>query len=97
MTSVLVNTTIRLKCTFTVDDTDTDPTTITLIVRDPDGDEETYTYADSDLTRDDTGIYSMLLSLTKSGRYTAYWRGTGTCAATDEIDIVCTRSDVVNA
>lgn len=69
--------------TFAVDGTNTDPTTITLVVTDPDGGSNTYTYAASQITRDSAGVYHKDVSCasTTPGVWTATWVGTGT--ATD--------------
>lgn len=67
--------------TFTVDGAATDPTTISLIVTDPDGDATTYTYADEQITKVSTGVYRKDISCATAGRWQAVWVGTG--AASD--------------
>ena len=68
---------------FTVDGEATDPTTVSLVVMDPDGNETTYTYAGSTVTKDSVGRYSKTLTAV-AGWYFWRWSGTGTCQAVDE-------------
>ncbi|HEU4543051.1 MAG TPA: hypothetical protein VFR23_18110, partial [Jiangellaceae bacterium] len=67
--------------TFTVSGTPTDPTTISLIITDPEGTETTYTYAAVQITRTSAGIYTKAITCNKAGTWTYEWVGTG--AATD--------------
>lgn len=73
---------IRLSLVFTnAAGAATDPTTVSLKVRTPDGVESTYTYANGDITKDSTGNYHYDLSATKAGVHTCYATGTGTVQA----------------
>jgi hypothetical protein len=67
---------------FSVVGTPTDPTTISLIVTDPDGVATTYTHAGGTVTKSGTGAYTKDVSCasTVSGIWTAVWVGTGTAA-----------------
>lgn len=78
------NQTVRITGTFTVSGTATDPTTVTLKVQDPSGNEDTYTYALSQVTKSAVGIYYKDLALDEVGRWFYAWVGTGTVAAGDE-------------
>jgi len=69
---------IQLTGTFSKSGTNTDPTTITLQIKTPDGTIASYTYALSQLTKSATGIYYMDYAPTIAGTY--YWRFAGTGA-----------------
>ena len=79
-----INDRVRLSVTFTVSSTATDPTTVTLKVQDPSGNEATYTYALAQVTRDDTGDYHYDLTLDEAGAWSYRWEGTGTVTAAYE-------------
>lgn len=70
--------------TFTVDGTATDPTTITLTVRSPDGTTTNYTYGAAQITKDATGVYHKQISLTQRGVWWFRFVGTGSCEAAAE-------------
>ena len=74
---------LQLKATFTVSGTKTDPTTITLEVKDPSGNTDTYTYADATITKDGTGVYSKTVTFDEAGWWTYEWTGTGTVIAVE--------------
>jgi hypothetical protein len=67
---------------FSVDGTPTDPTTISLIVTDPDGTAVTYTYAGGTITRNSAGDYEKDVSCTSTtrGTWQGVWVGTGTAS-----------------
>jgi hypothetical protein len=69
--------------TFKVDGVATDPTTVSLVVTDPDGNATTYTYGASQIDRASAGAYSKDISCssTNAGRWIAEFVGTG--AASD--------------
>jgi len=69
--------------TFTVDRTATDPTTISLVITDPDGDETTYTYAESEITRTGPGAYRKDITCDNDGTWTYEWVGTGAAVDTE--------------
>lgn len=71
-------------CTFTVNGTPTDPATISLFVREPDGTTTTYTYAAAQITKDSTGVFSKSISLNKRGVWYFKYTGTGACEAVAE-------------
>lgn len=74
---------LQLKCTFTVSAVNTDPTTVTLEVKDPSGNTDTYTYAGSTITKDAVGVYSKTISFDEAGWWTYEWTGTGTVAVVE--------------
>ena len=67
--------------TFSVGGVPTDPTTITLLVTDPTGTSNTYTFAGGQITRTSAGIYTKDIPCTLAGTWTYKW--TGTSAASD--------------
>jgi hypothetical protein len=75
---------VRLTGTFTVSSTNTDPTTITLKVKDPSGNTATYTYALAQVTKSAVGIYYYDLAIDEAGIWRYEWTGTGTCQAVAE-------------
>lgn len=75
---------VRLSCTFTVNAVATDPTTVTLKVKDPGGSVVTYTYALGQVTRSAAGVYYKDISTDETGTWQYQWLGTGTCEAVDE-------------
>ena len=79
-----INDGVRLLATFKVSSVNTDPTTNTLKVKDPDRTTTTYTYALAEVTKSATGIYYKDITANKVGRWDYRWEGTGTVIATDE-------------
>jgi uncharacterized protein YfaS (alpha-2-macroglobulin family) len=61
--------------------TATDPTTVTLNVREPDGTVTAYTYAAAQVTKAGTGDFYKDVSVDASGVWAWEWIGTGTVAA----------------
>lgn len=82
-----IGSTWRTQATFRSAGAATDPTTITLKVRDPAGTETPYTYALSQVTRSGVGVYYKDLTTNASGRWIARWIGTGTVPEADEESI----------
>lgn len=79
--------TVRLATTFTVGSTLTDPTAVSLTVREPDGTSTTLTYGDdAELVKDSTGTYHADIVADALGLWTWKWEGTGTAAGIDEGD-----------
>lgn len=79
----VVGDTVRIGNTFTVDDVNTDPTTVTLVVTDPSGNTEgTFTYAGGTITKTATGVYHKDLSVDEDGVWEYKWTGSGTAADT---------------
>lgn len=76
--SIYVGSAIQLKATFTVSGTNTDPTTISLEVKDPSSNTDTYTYAGATITKDATGKYSKIITFDEAGWWSYEWQTTGT-------------------
>jgi hypothetical protein len=74
---------IKLRNTFTVDGTKTDPTAVTLQVKDPSGNTDLYTYSLAEITKDSTGVFSKIISLDEAGWWIYEWAGTGACIAVE--------------
>jgi hypothetical protein len=65
-------------CDFESDGVLIDPTTVTLVIQQPDGTTVTYTYALAQITRVSTGVYrKSLFEFTQVGRYDINWITTG--------------------
>lgn len=94
MSSYLIGKIIRLGATFEVDSVATDPTTVSLIVQDPDGVDTTYTYPAS-VSKSATGVYYYDLTLSAAGLYCYRWVGTGAAAAVEEGNIQSAESLVI--
>lgn len=74
-------------CTFAVSETNTDPTTVSLLVEKPDKTSTTYTYAGATITKTATGVFSKAITLDQRGVWRYVWTGTGACAAAAESTI----------
>lgn len=81
MTEFDINDAPHFRCNFQVSGVDTDPTTISLFVRAPDGTTNTYTYGGGTVTKDSVGDFSKQISLSQRGIWYYQWTGTGTCLA----------------
>ena len=71
----------RVKATFLEIDTNDpiDPSTVKVIVMQPDGTETTYIYGtDSEVEKISTGVYAIALLLDSSGHWKFLWKGLGT-------------------
>ena len=75
---------VRVQCTFTVSSAPTDPTTVTLKVKDSDGTISTYTYAMGQITKSATGIYYKDIIVANDGLWYYRFEGTGACQAAGE-------------
>jgi hypothetical protein len=62
----------------------TDPTTVTLEVKDPAGTTTTYTYALAAVTKASTGVYYKDLAMSIVGQWHYRWTGTGTAPGVAE-------------
>ena len=89
--------TLTLGCTFAVAATGvvTDPTTVTLRVKDPAGAVTVYTYALAEITKSTTGIYVKTLAFSTAGDWWLRWEGTGAAAGVEEQSIGIQASRVV--
>ena len=79
-----LDTTIQLTGTFADSLTGelADPTTITLFVLNPQGVNNSYTYAASQVVRVGVGIYTYTFTPDASGEWLYKWQGEGTVIAT---------------
>lgn len=75
---------VRLSVAFTVAGTATDPTTISVVVRTPDGRETTYTYALAQVVKDGVGNYHYDFPASLIGYHYYRWVGAGTVIAASE-------------
>ena len=75
---------IRLKAIFSVSGVATDPSTITLKVKNAAGVTTTYTYALAEITKSSTGIYYRDVSVDDDGMWYYRWEGTGTVETSEE-------------
>jgi hypothetical protein len=69
--------------TFSVDDVPTDPTTISLVITDPENTSTTYTFADTEITRTSAGVYTKDITCSIAGTWTYRWVGTGDVVKTE--------------
>lgn len=88
---IYIGETITLRATFRANGLPTDPSTVTLKVRDPSGDVEEYTDGAAELTKENTGVFSKTLSPDKAGTWSYVWEGTGA------VDAINTNRFVVEA
>lgn len=85
MASYSVGQLVRLSVAFTISGVATDPTTVTLKVKDPTGTETTYTYAAAQIVKDSTGNYHMDYTVPAHLGYYFYgYEGAGTVIASSE-------------
>jgi len=84
MPSYDIDQSVRLWAVFEVDGVLTDPTTITVKVQDPSGNEATYTYAGGTVTRHSTGLYYKDVLIDESGTWYYKYIGTGSVSAAEE-------------
>lgn len=82
---------VRLTATFAVAGSETDPTTVTLKVKDPSKNTDTYTLATGGVTKSATGVYYRDVVLDEGGEWFYRWEGTGTCMAAGEGHFLCSR------
>jgi hypothetical protein len=85
--------TIRLWAYFKVNSVYTDPTAVTLRVKNAAGTVSVYTYALAEITKSSTGIYYKDVSLTDDGIWYYRFEGTGTVAAAGEYQFEVRRSE----
>lgn len=76
---------VRVSGAFTVSDVDTDPTTVTVLYRDPSGNLTTLVYGeDASVVKDATGQYHLDISPDETGKWWFRWVGTGDAQAAEE-------------
>lgn len=69
--------------TFTVDGAETDPDTITLTITEPDGSSTSYTFAEAEITKSSTGVYTKDITCDSAGTWAFEWVGTGAAVDTE--------------
>lgn len=72
---------VTISVAFTVSGVATDPSTVSLTYRTPDGVETVLTYANNQIIRDAVGNYHVVLTAAQAGSTTYVWTGTGTVIA----------------
>lgn len=83
---------VRLTATFSVIGVNTDPTTVTLKVKDPLGVISTYTYALNEITKSAQGVYYKDISIDEDGEWYYNFTGTGSVEAADETFLLAEES-----
>lgn len=73
-----------LRVRFSVNGLPTDPTTVTLKIKDPSGATTSYTYAAGDVSKEAAGVYSRRIELSAAGAYTVLFEGTNACEAVNQ-------------
>jgi uncharacterized protein YfaS (alpha-2-macroglobulin family) len=82
--SYIVGDAITITATITNSSgTATDPTELTLQVKDPSGNTALYTYSLSEITKSSTGVYYKSVALDEAGYWFWEWQATGTVAKVD--------------
>jgi hypothetical protein len=69
--------------TFSVGGTPTDPSTVSLIITDPEGEATTYTFADLEIVKVSTGVYTKDIVCETAGEWQLEWVGTGDAIDTE--------------
>ena len=83
---------VRLQATFTVSSVNTDPTTVTLRVKDAGGTITVYVHPAS-ITKLVTGIYYKDISVSNDGVWYYRFEGTGACEAAGEYSFIVRTSE----
>ena len=83
---------VRLKAWFTVTGSYTDPDIVTLWVRDPGGNIDTYNYTSGTVSKETDGKFFKDIFVDESGQWWYEVFGTGTALAADEAYFMVERS-----
>lgn len=76
---------VRCAVVFTVNNVDTDPTVVTVKVRQPNGTMTTYVYGtDAAVVKTAAGIYYVDVTTDQRGEWNFRFEGTGACTAVEE-------------
>lgn len=78
---------ITLEGKFKVENVLTDPTSVTLKVKDPDGTVVTFSHP-STISKVSTGVFTKDYTVAKAGLHEYWWVGTGTCQAVESRSFV---------
>ncbi len=87
----------RLSVTFKdIAGSDTDPGTVSFLMREPDGALTTFVYlTDSEVVKDATGKFHIDWPIAKPGRHAGAWVGTGAVELRDEFEFYARASDAI--
>ena len=87
--------TVRMKAEFTQDEVPSDPDTISLQIRNPDGTVFLYTHGGGEVQRDatTTGTYYRDVYLDDTGKWMYRFQGSGTVTAADEHYLLVERTN----
>jgi len=88
-----ISDTVRPRAEFRVGTTLTDPTTITLVITDPSGNADTYTYGAAQITKESTGIFYKDIVVDEAGEWQTRFVGTGAAAAVVQSRFAVRRAD----
>lgn len=89
--SYLVGQTAKLLASFTLNGSASDPTTVAVTVRRPDGIRRTYVYGtDNEVVKDSTGNYRLNYTPVIKGPHWHYWVSTGAAATAGEVMFLVT-------
>ena len=76
---------VRCQGTFTLSGVDVDPTTVTVKLQDPSGNEEVFVYGtDPEIVRAAAGVYTIDVTLDEHGIWFYRWEATGNLIAAHE-------------
>ena len=87
-----IDDTARVVGTFTISGVDTDPTTITFKIEDPNGNVTVNLYGSSNIVKDSVGIYHLDVLLTVAGNWDFRIVGTGAVQAASEQQLTVQQS-----
>lgn len=86
--SFFVNSRATVNAVFTLDDTETDPTTVSAEIIAPSGAVSVVNYPDASLTKTRTGNFQLSVDCTQVGVWSVAWSSTGTVQAVDVVRFV---------
>ena len=87
---------VILKATFLVEETPTDPSTVTFRLLRPDKTKLVYVYeTDDELTQLSEGVYEVEIPITKSGTWIYRFEGTGDAVAAEEASFNVRKSKII--
>jgi len=97
MNTYQLGSSVRFTGSFTdEDDLPVDPDTVSLVIRDPSGNETVYTYLGlGTITRTAIGEYYQDAVVDEHGVWYYQWKGTGTATAIDEDALYCAVGEIV--
>jgi len=84
---------VRFSAEFTSDGVLTDPTEVTLKIKQPNGTISTYTYGAAEITRVSTGNYYKDVEMTQTGQLWYRFSGTGALISAEESYLIIRPSE----